>query len=202
MNKILFNYLLKNFLKTFLVVIAIFYCFGVILNLFEEIEFFKNTEVSLFLPLVLTCLLIPGMLIKILPFIIFISSMWFMLKIRNNRDLLALKVFGYSNLRIFLILALTSFFIGWIILLIINPITSSMAKYYEKTKSNYSRDIDHLVTFNNNGLWIKENFENGSRIISADKPDGDSLVNTTIFHLDVNSYLVEKITAKKTFIKN
>ena len=101
MNKILFNYLLKNFFKTFLVVIAVFYCFGVILNLFEEIEFFKNTEVSLFLPLVLTCLLIPGMLIKILPFIIFISSMWFMLKIRNNRDLLTLKVFGYSNLKNF-----------------------------------------------------------------------------------------------------
>ena len=78
-----------------------------------------------------------------------------MLKIRNNRDLLTLKVFGYSNLKIFLILALTSFLIGWIILLIINPMTSSMAKYYEKTKSNYSRDIDHLVTFNNNGLWIK-----------------------------------------------
>ena len=64
MNKILFNYLLKNFFKTFLLVTAVFYCFGVILNLFEEIEFFKNTEVSLFLPLVLTCLLIPGMLIK------------------------------------------------------------------------------------------------------------------------------------------
>ena len=48
-----------------------------------------------------------------------------MLKIRNNRDLLTLKVFGYSNLKIFLILALTSFLIGWIILLIINPMTSS-----------------------------------------------------------------------------
>ena len=202
MSKILFNYLLKNFFKTFFVVVAVFYCFGVILNLFEEIEFFKNTEVSLFLPLILTCLLIPGMLIKILPFIIFISSMWFMLKIRNNRDLLTLKVFGYSNLKIFLILALTSFLIGWIILLIVNPMTSSMAKYYEKTKSNYSRDIDHLVTFNNNGLWIKENLKNGFRIISADKPEGDNLINTTIFHLDNNSNLVEKITSKKTNIKN
>ena len=32
-----------------------------------------------------------------------------------------------------------------------------MSKYYEKIKADYSRDIDHLVTFNNNGLWIKEN---------------------------------------------
>ena len=44
-------------------------------------------------------------------------------------------------------------------MIIANPITSSMVKYYEKTKSQYARDIDHLVTFNNNGLWIKENLK-------------------------------------------
>ena len=77
------------------------YCFGVILNLFEEIEFFKNIDVSIFTPLILTSLFIPSMIIKISPFIIFLSSMWFMLRIRNNRDLLTLKVFGYSNLKIF-----------------------------------------------------------------------------------------------------
>ena len=41
MNRIFLNYLLINFLKTFLVFVLVFYCFGVILNLFEEIEFFK-----------------------------------------------------------------------------------------------------------------------------------------------------------------
>ena len=41
MNKIIINYLLKNFLKTLLLVIAVFYCFGLIFNLFEEIEFLK-----------------------------------------------------------------------------------------------------------------------------------------------------------------
>ena len=42
-----------------------------------------------------------------------------------------------------------------------------MVKYYEKTKSQYARDIDHLVTFNNNGLWIKESLKNGDRVITA-----------------------------------
>ena len=51
------------------------------------------------------------MIIKILPFIIFISSMWFMLSIRNNKDLLTIKVFGYSNLKIFLYSS-TSFILG------------------------------------------------------------------------------------------
>ena len=94
MNKILFNYILKNFLKTFLIVVMIFYCFGMILNLFEEVEFFKNINVSIFMPLLLTSIYIPTMIIKILPFIIFISSMWFMIKVRNNKDLLILKFLG------------------------------------------------------------------------------------------------------------
>ena len=202
MNSIILNYLLKNFLKTFIVIVLVFYCFGVILNLFEEIEFFKNIDVSIFLPLMLTSIFIPSMIIKLLPFIIFISSMWFMLSIRNNKDLLTLKVFGYSNMRIFFILALTSFILGWIILFFFSPLTSAMSKYYEITKSNYSRDIDHLVTFNKNGLWIKENLENKQRIISADKPEGVNLINVTIFHLDENSNLLEKIYSEKVNINS
>ena len=81
--------------------VAVFYCFGFILNLFEEIEFFKNINVNVLTPLMLTSIFIPSMIIKILPFIIFLSSMWFLLRIRNNKDLLTLKVFGYSNLKFF-----------------------------------------------------------------------------------------------------
>ena len=202
MNKIFLNYLLLNFLKTFFVFVAVFYCFGVILNLFEEIEFFKNMEVSIFIPLMLTSIFIPSMIIKILPFIIFLSSMWFMMKIRNNRDLLTLKVFGFSNFKIFLVLAITSFVLGCFILLFINPITSSMSKFYEKTKSNYSRDIDHLVTFNKNGLWIKENLKSSQRIITAARPDGKNLLDVTIFHINENSNLTEKITSEKVNIEN
>ena len=59
MNNIVVNYLLKNFLKKIFIVLLIFYCFGVILNLFEEVEFFKNLNVSIFTPLILTSILIP-----------------------------------------------------------------------------------------------------------------------------------------------
>ena len=104
MNNVLLNYLLINFLKTLFVVIGIVFCFGLILNLFEEIEFFKNIDVSIFKPLTLTILFVPSLVIKLLPFVVFVSSMWFMVKIRNNNDLLTLKVYGYSNIKIFLVL--------------------------------------------------------------------------------------------------
>ena len=71
-----------------------------------------------------------------------------------------------------------------------------MVKYYEKTKSQYARDIDHLVTFNNNGLWIKENLTKVDRIITARKTEGFKLVDVTIFHFDNKYNLYEKIFAK------
>ena len=202
MNKIILNYIIKNFLKTFFISVLIFYSFGLILNLFQEIEFFKDLEVSFITPLIVTSIFVPGIIIQLLPFIIFISSMWFMLKIRNNKDLLTLKVYGYSNIKIFCILAFTSFVLGWLVLIIINPISSSLTKFYEKTKSNYSKDVEHLASFNNNGIWIKEPYENGQRIITAEELDGSNLINVTIFHLNSNFRIVEKIKSDKVNISN
>ncbi len=201
MNNLILNYILKNFVKNFFIVTIIFYCFGVILNLFEEVEFFKNTDVNIFIPLLLTSIFVPSLIIKLLPFIIFISSIWFMLKFRNSKDLLTLKMYGYSNIKIFFILAFTSFVLGWLILFFINPVTSSLVKYYEKTKSNYARDIDHLVTFNRNGLWIKENLENSERIITAAKMEKNNIYDVKIFDLDKYFNLKKKIVAKSASIK-
>lgn len=202
MNNIIFKYLLRGYFKTIFKVFLFFYCFGIILNLFEEIEFFKNLEAPVLTPIILTSLYIPGMMIRLLPFIIFISSMKFIIDIRNNKDLMTVKIFGFSNFKIFLILASTSFIIGWFTLFFINPVTSSMSKYYEKTKSSYSKDIDHLVSFNKNGLWIKENTSNGQRIISASSDGEFRLKNINIFNFDKNYNLREKIFSKTAFIKN
>ena len=201
MSNIIFNYLIRNYLKTVFTTIFIIYGFGLILNLFEEIEFFKESNANIFKPLILSGIFVPSLIIKLLPFIIFFSSMWFITKIKNNKDLLILKVHGYSNLKIFLILATTSFLLGWIILVLINPITSSMVMYYEKTKSQYARDIEHLITFNKNGLWIKENIDQKERIITAEKPEKFELINLTIFKFDDSRKLTSKIFAESANIK-
>ena len=202
MNSIIFNYLIRNYLKTVFIVILLIYSFGLILNLFEEVEFFKGSNVGILKPLMLSSIFIPSLITKLLPFIIFFSSIWFISKIRNNKDLLILKVYGYSNIKIFLILALTSFLLGWMILIVANPITSSMVMYYEKTKSQYARDIDHLISFNNNGLWIKENLAEGERVITAEKPEKFYLLNVTIFKFNNEYDLIKKIFAKKVNIKS
>ena len=76
-----------------------------------------------------------------------------------------------------------------------------MSKYYEKTKSNYSKDIDHLVSFNKTVYGLK-NLEQGQRIISAENYKPRWLKNITIFNFDNEFNLKEKIFANTAFIEN
>ena len=202
MSRIILNYILLNFFKYFFIVVLVIYGFGIILNLFEEIEFFKKIEVSIFLPLMLTTIFVPSTILNLLPFIIFVSSMLYMIKIRNNKDFLTFKINGFSSIKIFFIFALTSFILGWLVLMIINPATSSMLQFYEKTKSQYARDIEHLISFNKNGLWIKESLKDGERIVTASKPEGKNLIDLKIFQFDDNFVLQKKIVSKKANIEN
>ena len=156
MNKIFYNYLIKGYFKVFTNVLLIFVCLTILLSLFDEIEFFKFLNVSLFLPIRLTFLSIPNLIIELLPFVVFLSSMWYFVSIKSNKDLLSLKVFGFSNFKIISILTFSVFIFGILILVLINPVTSLMIKQYEYTKAKYSRDIDHLVSINKNGVWIRK----------------------------------------------
>ena len=115
MSRVILNYILKNFFKYFFIVILIIYGFGIILNLFEEIEFFKKTNENIFLPLMLTTIFVPSMILNLLPFIIFISSMVYLIKLRNNKDLLTLKINGFSNIKIFFYFCFYIFFYWMVI---------------------------------------------------------------------------------------
>ena len=200
MNKVIYKYLISGFLKTILNVTFVFICLGIILNLFEEIEFFKNLEENISLPIFLTLMFIPNMMIKLFPFIVFIAAMWFLISIRSNQDLLSLKIFGFSNLRIIFILSFTALCLGIFILLFVNPITSSMIKYYETTKAKYSRDVDHLVSINKNGVWIRENNNDNLRIVTAKNLNRNYLEDVTVYTIDKNHEIKERIESKRVDI--
>ena len=201
MNSIILKYLISNFFRIIFNMILIFMSLSIILTLFEEIEFFKNLEVGFAMPFKLTLLFIPNLVFsKLFPFIIFASSMWYLISIKTNKDLLSLKVFGYSNLKIVSILSTSAFVFGLIVIFAINPITSTMIKYYEKTKAEYSTDVDHLVSINKNGVWIKESVLDETIITKAKKLEDNFLNEVTIYKFNKINEMIERIEAKKVDI--
>ena len=199
MNKIINKYLIKKFFKIFLVTVLTFFALGIMLNLFEEIEFFKNLSMSASLPLILSFSYVPTLIVELLPFIVFLSSVICFLSLRSSKDLLSIKVFGYSNLKIISILSFFSFLLGVLFLFTINPITSVLVKYYETEKARFSKDIDHLISINKNGVWIKETTEVGYKIITAKELKNESLKKISIYIFNDNK-LIERIESEAAII--
>ena len=196
-NSVINKYLIFEFLKAFLNVILVFSSLGLIMNLFEEINYFKNYNVGIIMPLTLSFMVVPSILLKMLPFIIFLSSMWAFIKLKNNRDILSLKTFGYSNIKFLVIFSATAFIIGIVTLVALNPLTSIVVKYYEDIKGDYNLDKSHLASINAYGIWIKENMQNKVRIIRSKELNGDFLNEVSVYIFDEEGYLIKRLEAKK-----
>mgnify|MGYP001340978303 CR=1 FL=1 len=201
MNNFVINkYLVFEFLKTFFNVILIFCCLGLILNLFEEINYFKNYDIGIGLPIILSLMIIPSIVINMLPFILFLSSMWVFIKLKNNRDILSLKTFGLSNINFLILFCFTAIFIGVVTLFAFTPITSIVVKYYEDIKGKYDLDKSHLASINSNGIWIREKNEEDVSIIKSEILEGDFLINVSIYKFDKNNSLISRIEGKQADI--
>jgi lipopolysaccharide export system permease protein len=110
---------------------------------------------------------------------------------------------GYSNIQIILIPALTSFVIGYLIIFLIVPFSSSMLKYYEELRSEYN-DTKNLVFVNETGIWILDRNEKEKNIIRIEKINKDfSTINQiTIYNYDVSNNFIKRIDANDGIISN
>jgi len=91
------KYLSKEFLKIIGNMSLGFFCLGFFLNLFEEINFFKDYDVKIIVPMILNVLFVPSILYNMFPFVTLLSGIWFFLKIKKTDEITAMKVSGMSN---------------------------------------------------------------------------------------------------------
>ena len=201
-NFVINKYLTVEFLKSFLNVLLIFCCAGLVMNLFEEINYFRKYDVGMGLPIQLSFMIIPSIIINMLPFILFLSSMWVLIKLKNNRDLLSLRTFGISNGKFIFLFSSIAFIIGIIILTALTPVTSIVVKYYEDIKGSYDLDKSHLASIGANGIWIKEKIGKNINIIKSKALKGNFLIDVSIYKFNENNLLLERTEAKRANIRD
>ena len=102
--------LILTFLKNVLITTFFFLSLVLIINILEEITFFKNENVSFILPILLTFLNSFSVLFEIFPFIFLISTMSFFYEILNKEELIIYKSYGLSNLKIIFTVVSSAFF--------------------------------------------------------------------------------------------
>ena len=204
MLKSINRYIINEYIKSLFVVIAVMLSIILLINLLDEFNFFKSKkDLKFIFFIIFTILKIPNLLINLFPFIILFGGIVFYLKIYNHNEVISLRVMGYSNIQIILIPALTSFIIGYIIVFLIVPFSSSMLRYYESLRSEYN-ETKNLVFVNETGIWILDKNEKEKNIIRIEKISKDfSVVNQiTIYNYDSSNNFIKRIDATEGFIKD
>ena len=198
------RYIINEYIKSLFVVIAVMLSITLLINLLDEFNFFKSKkDLKFIFFIIFTILKIPNLLINLFPFIVLFGGIVFYLKIYNHNEVISLRVMGYSNIQIILIPALTSFIIGYIIVFLIVPFSSSMLRYYESLRSEYN-ETKNLVFVNETGIWILDKNEKEKNIIRIEKISKDFLVvnQITIYNYDFSNNFIKRIDADEGFIKD
>ncbi len=189
------KYLAKEFIKIVINTSIIFFCLGFIMNIFEEINFFKDFNVAIITPIILSLLFVPSLLNYFFPFVILLSGMWFFLKIKKTDELTSMNVSGMSNLSVIIIPSILSIILGIFFVTALNPITSLLVKKYETVKGNYEKEQDYLATVTVNGIWIKERGLKANYMIRASHLEKENLMGVTIYEFDKDNNFTRRIEA-------
>ena len=196
------KFLINIFLKSFLYVVLIVLSLVFIINLLTELEFFRDTDVSIFFTMYLSLINSPSMIFEIFPFILLITTQLFFIKLFNNDEIKIFKYSGLRNTKIIFIISLLTFTIGLATISIFYNASSNLKNFYLELKSKYTEDGKYLAVINKNGLWIRDKIDQKILIVNSSKIDENFLVDTFITEFDSNYEVIRNIKSNKIDIKN
>ncbi|AAZ21533.1 LptF/LptG family permease [Candidatus Pelagibacter communis] len=189
----LFNISLLKIFITFFIIILI-------TNILEQIEFFKNIDLSFFYLFFLSLLNTPSVLFEILPFIFLLGTQVFFIHLIDKNELQVFKYSGLNNIKIIKILGLYSFILGIIMVIFFYNGSSILKNSYLLIKNNYSGDNKYLAVITENGLWIKDEINDNINIINARQVNNEFLLNVSITKFNKDFDLVEVLQSERVDI--
>ena len=189
--KIYIKYIITNFIKLILIVSSTFFLLVLLLNLFEEINFFKDINKNLYYPLLLNILNAPTILINIFPFIFLISTQFLIINLIEKNELIILKNFGIDNFKLIYIISAVSFVVSLFIIIFFYNFSAKLKHIYLDIKNDFATDNKYLAVITDNGIWIKDEVSDNTNIINANLIEGNNLKEVIISQFD------ESFTPKK-----
>lgn len=200
---LLSRYASRSFLVSFA---GTLFCLFTIILLFDFAELQRRVgskDISLTVKLEMILLRAPHFIEQMLPFLVFIASLFIFWRMNRANELLIFRSIGISLWRIIFPISLTALMIGFIDLAAFNPLSSVMQKRYEKLEKRYLSKTKEDVKVTTTGLWLSEKIGSNQVIYRADKVDLKNLIllNINIIVTDPNYKFVTRFDAKTAQIQ-
>ena len=194
------KFIINLFSISFLKIFIIFFIIILLSNTLEQVEFFKDIDLSFFYLFFLSLLNTPSILFEILPFIFLLGTQVFFIHLIEKNELQVFKYIGLNNIKIVKILSLYSFTLGIVLVIFFYNGSSILKNTYLSIKNNYSDDNKYLAVITENGLWIKDEIDDNINIINASKVDREFLLDVSISRFKKNFDLFEILQSEKVDI--
>ena len=133
----------------------------------------------------------PFLVNEILPFVIITSTSFFFKYLVDNNELISLRNIGMSIINIFYPVALAVFTVGFLALLILNPISSISMGHYQNI-NNENKQSNSVIELSGDNIWIKNKLKNKTLYLNAKNIDIKemSLTQIMIIEQEKNESLV------------
>ena len=196
------KFLLSNYIKSLSYVFFIIFSLVIILNTLSEIEFFKNYDVNLYIPIYLALLNSSDLVFEMFPFIFLITTQVFFTNLFVDDQINILKYSGFKNSKIITIISLFALFIGILLVTFFYSFSSNLKNLYLSYKNQYSSDNKYLAVVTKNGLWIRDAVKEEFYIINAVKIKKNFIEDVTINVFNDNYDLKKIILSERIDIKS
>ena len=192
MNKINF-YLFKLTSKYIFINICIVTLFVIFINVIEISRMLEKEDQGIYNYIYLTFLKIPSIINQTIPFVVIVSIAFLFRNLINNNELVSIRNIGLSIFDIFKPISLSILFVGFLILLIINPLSANFEYKMNKTLNKNLTDI-YSIKISKSGMWIKNQ-------ISETKKNFINILNLDLKEMSANNIKILSVDEKnKLFI--
>ena len=148
------KYLSKLTLKYLFINALIISVLIIFINILEISRIIDKSNNQFYFFLYLSILKLPSVINETIPFIVVISISFLYRNLISNNELISMRNIGFSIFDIFKPIALAILFIGFIILIFVNPLSAKFEKKFDNIKNKDFSDM-YSIKIINNELWIK-----------------------------------------------
>ncbi|NPD20823.1 LPS export ABC transporter permease LptG [Alterinioella nitratireducens] len=196
---ILHVYLARRFLRSFVIVLAVFIAILLPIDLAEQLRAIGTPDAGLRQAFQLALLNLPGALYRMLPLFIILSTLVLFLSLSRTSELVVVRASGRSALKSTISPVLMSILIGLIGLLIINPLVAATERQYEVTIQQFQTGEERTLSVSGEGLWLRQGNAAGQTVIRAARAnaDGTELFAASFFVYDEGGQALRRIDADR-----
>ena len=194
-NKIIFRYLLKENLTSFLIILSFSCLLFVSIDLIELIRRSSSKTIEFYTLFKMSILHIPSLFPIILPTVFLLSSMNTYMKLNKNNELSVLRASGFSIWSLIFPALTNVILISSIFIFLFNPIFAYMNIKFKNYESVHFKGNAGLYSISQTGLWLREKNNEFEYVINAQHYSSEEkkLMEVKIFKFDLNNQFLERL---------